>query len=121
MSDDPRKKIVENLLERSDDGSVSWQRTLEANVFEVMIRDNKISIKFETDDFDSICRINIFNKHGDIVESFSDEDLDLGERGPDNKLVWYPKMKRIYNAAKRKALGTDEVISDILDGLNTLF
>lgn len=121
MSNDPRKKIVESLIERTTDGSLQWNRTPEDILFEAQVGENRISIKFDNAEFETLYSMNIYNKHGDVVEAFSDEDLDAGERGQDGRLVWFPRMKTLYTAARRNALGTDVVMKDILDELDKLF
>ena len=60
-------------------------------------------------------RITLLDESGDAVEQFTDESVKPWYEGPTDA---YRQMYSIYEVARRRALGTEQVVDSILDALD---
>lgn len=103
------KVLIQLLLERSKNGNLEWKDTPRDGVYQVPFATNAIQIQMSGDDV----VVSLVNDRGDVVNSFSDTDLDSGTGGPQ----YYKVMLELYNLARRIALGSESILDNILGEL----
>ena|ERR1022692_2337564 len=102
-------RLVELLVEKSRDGSLEWKDTPQDGVYQVPFATNAIQILMSGDDV----VVSLVNDRGEVVDSFSDTDLDHGTDG--NR--YYRVMLDLYKLARRIALGSESILDNILGEL----
>jgi hypothetical protein len=119
------KKLVRKLATNTKDGSVDWKPALKPEVFEVSFRDNTLRISAASssipDSDESDILIQLVNGDGETVDSFTDVDLNNStdtEVSPNEG--WYRMMLNLYSFARRRALGADKVMDEIMEALDDI-
>lgn len=111
---DKRTDLVRLLIEKTDTGALKWgplgadSAEVEFGAATVVVRPSE---RFGQDEKD--IHLDIYS-NGTMVESFSDVDLFRDTEEP-----WYPEMKRLLAAARRVAVGADQVMDEILNSLKS--
>ena len=113
--------LTNALYKRTLSGKIEWKETALDDVYQTSLANYSVSISLVEAQRggDPDVRISIFNDEGELIESFSDEDLspewlsDLNVRIPPYRL-----MLGIYESARRIALGSEQAINDILEELD---
>jgi hypothetical protein len=116
---DQLRLLVDGLLEKSLVGQISWEEHPRKGVFQTSFGFYGLTIEknityepnppYEDETHDTVI-IRISNSDDQVIESFSDEDLS-------DKGSFFKKMNELYSLARRKALGADQAINDILERL----
>jgi hypothetical protein len=88
-----------------------------AGTFQVSFRDNtlRITTKANQDGIDVV--VQLLNGNGELVESFSDADLSHQTASGSGK-SWFSIMEELLENARRKALGADKVLDEIIADLD---
>lgn len=105
------------LSEKTKGGSVIWEDTAQKGTYQASI--NRIAVQISQvagtgwgDECDY--KISIFDSDGDMVESFESQDIDpLLPAGVNAQEM----LDEMYNAARRMALGTEQVLDALLESL----
>jgi|GEM_PF-2012171 hypothetical protein len=113
---DQRIKIVELLIQRTGKGALPWETGFDDGTFKVDIGSNTVVIGEKKVSGRATIVVRLYNELGTLVESFNDEDLKDPEDSQ-HDYYWFSAMSDLLEAARRKALGADEVIQSIIDGL----
>jgi hypothetical protein len=121
MEMDKQKRLVDQLLDKSRQGRLDWQETPSDESFAVSFSGNSIAI--EPLQRRAGYLIRIINSSGTVVDQFHDETLDETEEAPNppfrsNK--WFAKMRDLYDLARRTALGSEEILDEILGELDAV-
>lgn len=119
MAMEKQKKLVERLLDKTKQGKLEWRETVDTNRFRLSFSDSGLEIysKGRQGQFEDDYIISMINAEGSVVDAFSDVDLNQSEVvAPD--VSWYSKMMELHSLAKRRALGSDEVLDTILNELD---
>jgi len=100
--------LVTNLLRSSNLGTVSWEETAKKNAYQAAFGTNVLQIS-SSGEIDY--KIAIFDENGVEIESFEDTDIAeyFDEDGPAYKV-----MGELYDVARRRALGSEQAIDEIL-------
>jgi hypothetical protein len=106
-----QKRLVNLLLTKTQAGEVDWKVSPLNEAFQLSFRNKSVRIRkaeseVAPDAFDYT--LEILNFNGQLVEAFSDDDL-----GGD----YYNPMRSLHEMARRTALGTEKLLTEILDEL----
>jgi hypothetical protein len=120
MSTSKYARIVERLVEKTNKGELDWKETPGGSGYQVSFPDYSLII-YETvngqfpNENDYL--ISIVNSEGDVLDHFSDIDLDSAEGRTGSEIKYYPMLKELYNQVRRQALGVDKALDAILHEL----
>jgi hypothetical protein len=107
--------FVWTLKDRTDEGRVNWEPTIEEGVYQAAFPNYvvKISTRPNHQNPDEVdIWIAIINIVGTVIEEFADITLaGTGFREP------YALMQDLYRLARRRAMGLDKALDDILASL----
>ncbi len=115
MINEKNKRLIERLLERTDEGKVEWKEAADRG-FQLSFAQNSINLRQATSRNGTIYIVSLLNALGEVADSFNDEDLDADGDGPDS--TWFSKLKQLYTQAQRQARGADKVLNEILSELD---
>ncbi|MCE7030112.1 hypothetical protein [Jiella avicenniae] len=118
MSLDRYRRLAALLKNKTEDGSLSWSLAGDQSVLQSNISGYTLQLSESDGDRGSIYTVDIFNKDGDIIDSFNDEDIDKDDLYAQN---FYGMMRETFHAAKRKASGADRALDEILKSLDEMF
>jgi hypothetical protein len=112
--------LVEKLDQRTREGSLPWKRHMTPNAYQLPFTAYTVVLSSsEEAEFGQIYMVQIFDAGGELVEGFSDVDLDdLEDLGDENPMNYHNIMGNLYDSARRIALGSDEAIRAILAELD---
>jgi Icc-related predicted phosphoesterase len=115
MADKKIANLVNQLIEKSREGKVPWEKTISDDMFQATFSQGfslQIFTRPSRDDLDYV--ITILNESGETVEEFSDVDLSnwnfAGVSG-------YQTLKEIHTIARRTAMGAERAIDAIMADL----
>ena len=121
MSKEKYTRIVRGLFDRTMSGQLNWVLSFEDGVYQADFPNHSLQImRWINDDMvgDDII-IKIKNKEGMLIESFSDVNIDSADiPGNDSSFTY---MNKIYETARRQALGVDKALDEIIDDLEMPF
>jgi hypothetical protein len=106
-----QRRLVETLLERTMNGLIAWKETADNGTYQVSFASNSVQIK-EGGENNADFVIDLINDEGVVVDSFS--DVDIGGSMP---AKYFVMMKDLYQRARRIALGSEQILDDILGEL----
>lgn len=95
--------IAEKVLERTREGKLSWEITVDEDVFQAVIGENSILV---TEHRSFLHSIRILDEQGRELDTLVYKLSDDGDL-----------LQRVYIEAKRKALNTDVQLSELLEKL----
>lgn len=104
-------KLVRKLHEKTIDGKLEWEQTDKRGVFQTSFPDYTIRISMQLEESGEYYYVSIYDSQGILVEQVNDVGLE-GDIPDSFKL-----MKEMYEFARRKALGVDKALDDILSQL----
>jgi hypothetical protein len=116
MKDERNASMVSKLLKSTSDGGLQWEKTPEGTRFQIAIKDYVLSIKEEPFEEGTLYLLYINNSDGDLVDEIGWKDLEglTGNESP-RTVLW-----RLYNMARRNAMGADKAINDITSALDMM-
>ncbi len=104
------KSLIDRLAFYTSQNKIKWKTSADENTFLARIGENQVSVSgrpnalnWQAWDFS----IRIFNASGDVVDEFSDEDVD----------GYYKKIKSMYDTIVRRNNGSEDVLNAILKAL----
>lgn len=116
-------KLVQKLADLTRVGSLEWKPSVKNDVFQLSFRDNTIRIGQNVlPGFEGArdIQIQLINGEGELVESFTDVDLENDIENPRPPGNWYPLMSDLYESARRIALGAEKVLDELLSDLDDI-
>ncbi|GEM_PF-2086141 len=118
MADTRLLQLVLRLKELTDKGKVDWEETVEEDAFQAAFPEYVVKIRNHRymtlpDDIS----VQIFNGNGVMVESATGREL---EGVASNSTGLRELMNTLYESARRKALGGEKAVSDLLSYFDTL-
>lgn len=112
---DKVRLFVEKLAERTEEGKVNWERTLDEHTYQVAFPDYTVHVSsrpnpnpLEPDDF----AVEIKDEDGLVIEEVTASLLRTGPR--DNI---FDRLETLFRSARRKALGVDKAVNSLLEAL----
>ncbi len=119
-SDEKLLKIASKLYERSMSGDISWSETADLNKFSAAFPDYSVTIAHYDSQVDFLMGTYIFsvyNEKGTEIESVQgDYGLRDSEEGTFRTSA--DMLAPLYQAARRQALKSDEILDDLLTRLS---
>ncbi len=108
--------LVQRLIDRTEQGKVAWEITPDHGTYQASFPNYSVRILTRTQyasygpstDF----VLTIHDEGGEMVDEIT--DIGLKESGFEDA---YKRMEHLYNEARRKAMGVDKVIDDLLSDL----
>jgi hypothetical protein len=111
------RRLLDLLLQRTRDGGLDWQESFNDG-FQVSFKDNSVRITHDDqNEHNPVYSLLLLNGNGDVVDRFTDEDLDNEEVGKVGGPSFH-KMKELYSLSLRHARGADKVLNEILKELD---
>lgn len=101
MSDSAVKSVIAPLIRATESGNLRWE-TREDNEFIVPVGNSFA---------------NIYNEHGEVVLRLMNSDMAVVDWVSSSDETLRGSVTALYEAARRKALGIDVVVSDMLQHL----
>ena len=117
MTNPKMARLLARLVEKTDQGKVSWEETEQTDVYQAAFPGYSVRISYReatgllalgTTDY----LLSIFNEDGTQIDEASDVDLKSDYSDSFNR------MKKLHEDARRKALGVDEALDKILAELD---
>jgi hypothetical protein len=108
-------KLVQTLIQKTNENEIDWETTETSDVFQVGFP--KYSIRISSEDMDSFgnphAGISIYNNEGTLIEHAFDSDFFPPLQAD--------SLRKLHDAARRKAMGVDSALDNILNSLNSPF
>jgi hypothetical protein len=105
------EELFNELYLAAVEGRVHWQTTASENQFVVVFKEFSLAIKFHPQDNEpSYCSFVIRNSSGQVIDQFWVDETNTAD--------WH-KAYELYSSARRKALGIDVAVKNIVDELRS--
>jgi len=107
---DKMLKIIDRLHQHSVEGKVIWRETERTDSFQVSFSGYSVRTDVRRSRKTPGAQeyfVSVLNANGDVMEEIGDEDLE----------DYFVLMKELFEMARRKALGVDGALDQILDEL----
>jgi len=117
-TDEKLHALAERLLNKTLEGSLVWEKTVTANAFQAAFPASTIKIaEYSSDEPDEgpYYELSIHNEKGRQIENTTDHALEKISGGKS-----FGIFSNLYREARRRALGVDEALDDLLGQLNDL-
>jgi hypothetical protein len=101
-------KILIELIQKTDSGSLAWEPTAEEGVYQVSFP--RFTVQLSSNGADIV--LSILNSEGTVIEEASDPEFT------DHITDAYVAMKQLYANARRRALGVDAALDELLEELS---
>jgi hypothetical protein len=125
MSLEKQWKMVQLLYAKTMDDEVDWREGAAPDTFQVSANRYSLTLRqtpaqATPDEFDYI--VTLLNENGDVADQFADGDLyqEFKETIKDQSQMPYRVLGRLYELARRRALGTDRILDAILSDLGDI-
>jgi hypothetical protein len=125
MNDEKLIELAKLVLQQSIHSNLSWEETADKNTYQAtlskfVIRIGSRSSKYDQGEMDYL--FSLVNSDGVAIESFDDVQLSnwIKKSPIPSDVNGYVILQEIYKNAKRKALGVDEALNDVLKELQGL-
>jgi hypothetical protein len=106
------QRLVQLLAEMTQAGTLQWDETGRDGIYSAPLANSGVLIKLiSRTGAAADVEISLVNDRGQVVESFTDRDLDEGAS------EYYDLMLELFNNARSIALGSEKVMDDILGEL----
>src|SRR5205807_6830201 len=107
MSESKAAALIARLHDRTKEGKISWERTVDEGVFRATFGATSLSlVPGKTSDgwgnYDPTTLLRIFNDEGSVIEEISSETV--GQR------ALADLMQELYELARRQAMGVDQIL-----------
>jgi hypothetical protein len=118
MSNEKMVALLKKLDEKTGRGEIDWEETSDPNCYRVVFTDYIVRIRKVTveDSWGNLVRdyftIEIVDDQGRIIDEAENKELEQFLENP------YEVFKELYVAARRKALGADKALDEILSKLS---
>ena len=112
-TEDRLAEVAEKLLRATERNTLNWRTTNTQTAFQTVRSKSSAIIESVEGDGSAPHSLTIFNEDGVAVESLSSSWDDQGL--PEH---WNDFLESLYEAARRRALNIDSVISDLLGDLD---
>lgn len=108
MKDQRLVKLIKQLRKKTKEGKIAWESTLEGGVFQASFPGSSVHLFRRGADI----VLEIYNDEGIVVEDIADTEIN-DENFPEDGGS-YPAMSDLYSLARRRAMGVDETIDNLL-------
>lgn len=113
MNYDKQAALVAQLYKATVGGKVAWENSIRDDTFEASFPRQSVMIsRTSPDGGDELYSIVLINKDGVVADEFSNIELRLTGGAPN--FSWYVTMKELWQLARRRALGAEDALDDLL-------
>jgi len=114
MAESKQIQFVHGLCRKSANGNLRWASTGDENTFLAIFREYTVSIAryydaARTPNGESY-ELRIVDAEGEEIDSFNSGEFAVDERDLAER-----SLRELYNVARRKAYGVDEIYEKLLD------
>ncbi len=108
-------QLIRRLKDHSERSLLNWRPSTQEGVFKLVFDEYFLTVFSmpRAGVFGRTYCLSIYDSEGNALEQVCDRDLDETELGPEA----FDLMKSIYDNARRKAMGVEKAIDDILGQL----
>jgi hypothetical protein len=109
--------LLKTIQQRTDQGRIVWAETSKSGIYQASFPKNQVWIGMRQGDEQQgvVYVFGIHNENGTLIEEITHEDV-TPEMGGGKEAFKF--MKDLFEAARRRAMGVDQAIDDILSDLN---
>jgi hypothetical protein len=110
------EKIVDLLAKKTEDNEIEWKESPISDIYQVSFANYSLTISEVYNSRQDVTDyvVSILNSEGNMVDSFSDVDLDKSSGGTRYLSI----LRDLYQNARRQALGVDKALDEILKELD---
>lgn len=109
-------RLVATIFEQTEIGKLTWAATITSTVFQLDFRGYSVQIASYEVGEGAWCEFRILNEEGELLEEVSGAELD-STREPHDEVSYRKALMRLFEMARRQALGTEKAIKSIFDQL----
>lgn len=115
MPDSKFEILIIRLLANSREGKIGWESTASSGVYQAAFPNYSVRVLARTNaEYNQDYGLEIYDQEGQVIEQVWDTDLD-DSSFPSRRN--YQRLKELYSLARRRALGVDRALDDILQAL----
>jgi hypothetical protein len=113
------EKLLRKLLEKTEDGEVDWEETVEEDAYRIGFKDGLVSIsKFTGSAGEAGFRFTLRNAEGKEIESgFAVSPNFTDQVWGNEKSEYLDLLRELYSSARDSALNTVETLDSMLQDL----
>ncbi len=109
------QQLVALLIKRTRAGTAGWEPTSRNAVFSLSLPDYGVWISMvDSEQGSHDVLFQIVNSSGAVIDSFRDVDVAANLS---DKRASYEEMERLYQDARRQALGVDKALDSLIEEL----
>ena len=101
--------LIETLAEKSEAGTLEWEAGVFSNSYQTNFPRYTVAV-FEFGHEEPEYRLTITNEEGETMETVHDSDSRTGT---------YQLLKTVFNGARRKVMGVEKAVDEILASLQS--
>lgn len=111
--------LVTTLAKLTKLGRIDWESTIDYGTFQVSFKNYTVRIFSKAGmNAENDVIVQLLNEEGLVAESFTDIDLNNdSDNTQDDRAYWYNTMVELYTYARRRALGVDKILDEIISSL----
>ena len=109
MEQEKITQLITKLVERTEEGKITWEETAEAGTYQTSFPEYSIQVRQTWHEEGAEAFLRLYNQEGKIIEQLSSDSLPR----PDSRT-----LLELYNAARRNAMGVEAAVTSILNFLD---
>jgi hypothetical protein len=114
------QRLIDLLIERTRSDRIHWTWDKPNNTCITWFGNRALQIRREINqDLEELYFVYIFNKSGEILEAFSDEDIKSPHADGFAEKNYFTEMQGLYTLIYKRATGADVALSEILADLES--
>ena len=102
-------ELIETLAEKSEAGALKWEATAGSNSYQTNFPRYTVAVSefgYEEPEYS----LTITNEQGELMETVLESDLPTET---------HQQLKTVFNGARRKVMGVDRALDEILSSLQS--
>lgn len=110
------QEMVERLYVKTSQGDINWELNSDRNPV-TSVASYRVMLNRTYLGNGAMENLTILSDHDEVIDSFTDEDLDADFNSPVGFESYYMLMEALREKAFRQAVGADKAIADIMKTL----
>ena len=107
-------QLVRRLAEKTAEGAVVWEATADKNTYQTSFPENGVRIsEVQRRDLDPRILVEVLDGNGNVIEGSYDVDIVPTDGRPEALRT----IKDLYTTIRRRALGVDSALDNLLSEL----
>lgn len=114
-------QLLDRLIKKTEAGELKWEETAASNAFQVSFPNYTVILSEVESGDDAIDYVvELVNSDGRIIDRFSDVTLQQTDPNTSGeRLLHFNRMKGLFEASRRQALGVDQALDELLRELDS--